>query len=145
MGDCSGVLNDTPGCSPALRTAVWSVCTTRTLPISSVPSILPLERHTREIGGIQAPQAKGTTAGHPEASQALVRLVTDSHDPIIRHCHQPIGSVSLLNVPVAVDLMSVALMMDSLVVMPTTELILPFNVDGHFSDSHASPSPSRSR
>ena len=29
-------------------------------------------------------------------------LVTDSQDPIKRHCHQPIGSVSLLNVPVAV-------------------------------------------
>jgi hypothetical protein len=30
-------------------------------------------------------------------------------------------------------------------VTPTTELIFPFGVDRHFSDSHASPSPSRSR
>jgi hypothetical protein len=29
--------------------------------------------------------------------------------------------------------------------MPTSELVLPFNVDRHFNDSHASPSPSRSR
>ena len=58
-------------------------------------------RHTRGIGGIQAPQAKGTIAEHLEASQASELLVTDSQDPIIRHCHQPIGSVSLLNVPVA--------------------------------------------
>ena len=67
-----------------------------------MPSILPLERHTRGIGGIQAPQAKGITVGHLRASQESERLVTDSQDPIIRHCHQPIGSVSLLNVPVAV-------------------------------------------
>ena len=29
-------------------------------------------------------------------------LVTDSQDPIKRHCHQPIGSVALWIVPVAV-------------------------------------------
>jgi len=96
------VLNGTPGCSTVPRMAVWSVCTTRPLAISSVPSILPLERHTRGIGGIQVQQAEDTTVGHLEASQASELLVMDSQDPIIRHCHQPIGSVSLLNVPVAV-------------------------------------------
>jgi len=40
---------------------------------------------------------------------------------------------------------SIRLVLLCLVVLPTTELVLPFDVDRHFSDSHAYPSPSRSR
>ena len=40
--------------------------------------------------------------GHLEASQASELLVMDSQDPIGHHCHQPIDSVVLLIVPVAV-------------------------------------------
>ena len=35
------------------------------------------------------------------AEECLSIRIKDSQDPIIRHFHQPIGSVSLLNVPVA--------------------------------------------